>query len=94
MDARHHQSLIEGAHMRCPRCQELFPLLAWRPLQEIEAYAKETTPIYKCRRSQVSVSGKKGCGFLFAPVDYTPTRAYGTDINGIDLGAFIEKEPV
>ena len=79
------KSLIEGAHMRCPRCEESFPLLAWRPLQEIPAYAKETTPIYKCRRSQVSISGKRGCGFLFAPVDYTATRQ-------LDLTGFIEED--
>lgn len=75
--------------MRCPRCEELFPILVWRPLKEIEAYAKETTPIYKCRRSQVSLSGAKGCGFLFAPVEYTPER----DIE-IDLSDFTEEETV
>lgn len=61
--------------MRCPRCEELFPLLSWRPLNEIPKYAKETAPVYKCRRNQVSITGAKGCGFLFAVADYTPNRA-------------------
>jgi hypothetical protein len=53
------------------------------------AYAKETTPIYKCRRSQVSLTGTRGCGFLFAPVDYTAARAVEQEI---DLSDFIEED--
>lgn len=74
------KSLIEGVHMRCPRCEELFPLMTWRPFNEIVSYAKETTPVYKCRRNQVSITGKKGCGFVFAPVEYQPNRALDGEI--------------
>lgn len=61
--------------MRCPRCEELFPMLSWRPLNEIPKYAKETAPVYKCRRNQVGITGKRGCGFIFAVMDYQPNRA-------------------
>lgn len=81
------KSLIEGVHMRCPRCEELFPLMAWRPFNEVEAYARETTPVYKCKRNMVSIRGRKGCGFVFAPTEYQPNR-YVTD----DLPSFIQPE--
>jgi hypothetical protein len=87
------KSLIEGVHMRCPRCEELFPVLSWRPLNEIEKYAKETAPVYKCRRNQVSITGKKGCGFLFAVSDYTPNRAQIETLPDF-LTPEIETEPV
>jgi len=86
------KSLIEGVHMRCPRCEELFPLLMWRPLNEIPKYAKETAPVFKCRRNMVSITGARGCGFLFAPADYQPNRALEADLP--DFLPEIETEPV
>lgn len=62
--------LIEGVRMRCPRCEQLFPILSFIPLEEIEEYSQETTPIYKCPRKL------NGCGFLFAPVEREPTRIF------------------
>lgn len=86
------KSLIEGVHLRCPRCEELYPLLTWRPLNEIPKYAKETAPVYKCRRNQVSITGKKGCGFIFAVAEYQPNRALEDDLP--DFMPEIEQELV
>ena len=49
--------IADSRHMRCPRCEELYDILQFIPLVEIEDYAKETNPIYKC----------PGCKWLFSP---------------------------
>jgi hypothetical protein len=80
--------------MRCPRCEELFPLMMWRPFNEVEAYARETTPVYKCKRNMTSIEGKKGCGFVFAPMEYQPNRYINDSDELADFMPEIEKEIV
>jgi len=55
--ARRRQPLIEGRRMRCPRCKRLKDILEWVPMQQIEEFADETHPIYKC----------SSCHWIFAP---------------------------
>lgn len=45
---RRKRSLINGTKLMCPRCKEDHNLLAYVPLMEIEDYAEDTVPIYKC----------------------------------------------
>ena len=40
--------LVIGRLLRCPRCREAHDLLSYRPLQQVEEYAAETIPVYKC----------------------------------------------
>lgn len=43
--------------MRCPRCKTLQDILLYVPMEEIEEFAEETTPCYKCPK----------CRWIFAP---------------------------
>ncbi len=43
--------------MHCPRCKKPRDILAWIPLMQIEEFAHETCPIYKC----------PDCRWVFAP---------------------------
>lgn len=54
---RKRLSLIEGRQMHCPRCKKPRDILAWIPLMQIEEFAHETCPIYKC----------PDCRWVFAP---------------------------
>lgn len=57
--------LIEGRSMRCPRCREPRDILAFQRFGEIEEFASDTAPIYKCPKAQ------GGCGWIFAPAEHT-----------------------
>jgi rubredoxin len=52
------KKLIEGRTMSCPRCKVKQDILSFTPLDQIEEYAHETAPIYKCSL----------CRWVFAPV--------------------------
>lgn len=43
--------------MTCPRCKVQRDILEWIPMEQIEEFADETNPIYKCR----------GCHWIFSP---------------------------
>jgi uncharacterized protein with PIN domain len=49
--------LIEGRQMRCPRCELLHDILRYIPVQQIEKYAEETNPVYRC----------PSCRWIFSP---------------------------
>jgi uncharacterized C2H2 Zn-finger protein len=53
------RKLIEGRFMRCPRCKRQHDVLQYVPLEIIEEFAAETTPVYKCPK----------CKWIFAPAD-------------------------
>lgn len=57
--------LIEGRHMTCPRCREKRDILAFQRFGEVEEFASDTAPIYKCPKA------KGGCGWIFAPAEHT-----------------------
>lgn len=52
--------LIEGRKMRCPRCRKQHDILQYVPLMEIQEFASETNPIYKC----------PACRWMFSPAPY------------------------
>ena len=45
--------------MTCPRCKRQHDILQYQPLETIEEFAHETTPVYKCPK----------CKWIFAPAD-------------------------
>ena len=53
-----HPPLIAGRRMLCPRCKKYHDILEYIPMQQIEAHADETNPIYKCPE----------CRWAFSPV--------------------------
>jgi len=53
--------------MRCPRCKQVFNILAFRQLEIPTEFEEELTPIYKCSKGAKSKDGRNGCNFLFAP---------------------------
>lgn len=57
---RNREPLIEGTKMRCPRCKQLNNILSYIPMMEIEEFATETNPIYKCGN----------CRWMFSPAIY------------------------
>lgn len=57
--------LIEGRFMKCPRCRKKRDILAFQRFGEIEEFASDTAPIYKCPKAQ------GGCGWIFAPAEHT-----------------------
>lgn len=57
-------SLISGHEMTCPRCKKPQDILAFQRFGEIDEFAHETAPIYKCPKS------RGGCGWIFAPSDH------------------------
>jgi len=57
--------LIEGRHMRCPRCREKRDILQFQRFGEVEEFASDTAPIYKCPKAL------GGCGWIFAPAEHT-----------------------
>jgi hypothetical protein len=58
---RTHVPLIEGHLMICPRCRDRRSVIAFDRLAEVEAFASQTMPIYRCPK----VNG--GCGWVFSP---------------------------
>ncbi len=46
--------------MRCPRCKEKHDILAYVPMAQIEEFADETNPIYKC----------PDCRWIFSPAPH------------------------
>lgn len=46
--------------MVCPRCDEEHDILAYVPMKQIEKYAAETNPIYKC----------PDCRWIFSPAPH------------------------
>jgi rubredoxin len=40
--------LIDGNRMRCPRCKLQRDILEFVPLMQIEEFATQTAPVYKC----------------------------------------------
>lgn len=51
------KSLLNGRFLKCPKCEVEQDILLYVPLAEIEKYATETQPIYKC----------KNCRWVFSP---------------------------
>lgn len=49
--------LIDGVRMRCPRCKKPQHVTDFERLMEIEEFAQETTPVYRCLL----------CRWVFAP---------------------------
>lgn len=49
--------LIQGRRMTCPRCKNAHDILQYVPMQQIEEFAAETNPIYKCPT----------CRWIFSP---------------------------
>ena len=45
---REDKPLIEGRNLRCPRCKKKHDVLLYRPLEQMEEYASETSPVYTC----------------------------------------------
>jgi DNA-directed RNA polymerase subunit RPC12/RpoP len=66
--------LIEGRRMRCPRCKRLHDILQYVPLMEIEEFATETNPIYKCPTCRWMFSPSPHILEVFAPTDHNETR--------------------
>lgn len=56
------RSLIHGRFMLCPRCKRQHAIELYVPLETIEEFAAETTPVYKCPT----------CKWIFAPADEMP----------------------
>lgn len=46
--------------MRCPRCKQLHDILAYVPMEQVEEFADETNPIYKC----------PSCRWIFSPAPH------------------------
>lgn len=57
---RANTTLIEGRYMRCPRCEQQHDILRYVPMGQVEKYAAETYPIYKC----------PSCRWIFAPAPH------------------------
>lgn len=53
--------------MICPRCKVSRDILDFQRFGEVEEFASETAPIYKCPKQQA----KGGCGWIFAPAEQT-----------------------
>lgn len=53
--------------MTCPRCKVARDILDFQRFGEIEEFAEETAPIYKCPKQK----NKGGCGWIFAPAEHT-----------------------
>ena len=51
------RDIVLGTDMICPRCERQQNILAYRPLEQIEKYARFTTPIFQC----------PSCAWKFAP---------------------------
>jgi hypothetical protein len=49
--------------MRCPSCEEFHHLFWYVRLDQVEKYAMETNPIFRCP------TYKGGCGHVFSPGD-------------------------
>lgn len=64
-DHRERQPLIDGRYMTCPRCKEKRDILAFIRFGEVEEFAADTAPIYKCPKPA------GGCGWIFAPAEHT-----------------------
>lgn len=60
---RTRPTLIRGRKMVCPRCKTERDILDYQRFGEIEEFAHETAPIYKCPKS------RGGCSWVFAPAD-------------------------
>jgi len=61
---KRRKPLIVGHRMVCPRCKRPHDILSYLPLQQIEEFADETVPIYKC----------PDCSWVFAPIPQLLTR--------------------
>lgn len=57
--------LIQGTNMVCPRCRTPRNILDFQRFGEVEEFASDTAPIYKCPKT------KGGCGWIFAPAEHT-----------------------
>jgi rubredoxin len=57
---RKEPRLIEGRLMICPRCKRKHDILAYIPMEQIEEFAAETNPIYKC----------PSCRWIFSPAPH------------------------
>lgn len=51
------RSLDGRLHMICPRCRKERDILAFTPMELIEEFADQCTPLYKCPK----------CSWIFAP---------------------------
>jgi rubredoxin len=51
--------------MTCPRCKASRDILDFQRFGEIEEFAQDTAPIYKCPKA------RGGCGWIFAPAEHT-----------------------
>lgn len=61
--------------MQCPRCRQVFDILAFERMAEVEAFQHETNPIYKCSKKAVSLEGKTGCSWIFSPAEEAVLKA-------------------
>lgn len=52
-----HPPLVIGSAMRCPKCERVENILAYRPMRTPEKYSEELNTIVKC----------PNCGWLFSP---------------------------
>ena len=59
-DTTSKPSLIEGRRMTCPRCKGSHDILQYVPMQQVQEYATETNPIYKCPT----------CRWIFSPAPH------------------------
>lgn len=53
------KSLINGRLLKCARCRKDFDILQYNRLMEIEEFADQTNPVYKC----------PGCRWIFSLSD-------------------------
>lgn len=66
---RSQTPLIEGRFMRCPRCKTQRDILDFQRFGEIEEFAQDTAPIYRCPKA------RGGCSWIFAPADHVVLSA-------------------
>lgn len=59
--------------MTCPRCKRKRNILDFQRFGEIEEFAHDTAPIYRCPKA------RGGCSWIFAPADATIINALMPD---------------
>jgi hypothetical protein len=69
--------IMKGRQMLCPRCRVYHDVLWYERWGEVEDYAPQTNPIYRCSKK------KGGCGWFFSPSDREVVRA--THFDGREL---------
>jgi hypothetical protein len=66
--------------MRCPHCERVFNVLAFKRLELPEGWETDLTPVYRCPKSAKALGpkgyeGTGGCGYIFAPAEAALTRS-------------------